>query len=73
MKGIMDRNHTIRENLNKVEALINAVAKLQKASNDLTFNAILFQLDTLKVLSEETYESLQTVRNSLMLLQDARE
>ena len=73
MKGIMDRNHTIRENLNKVEALINAVAKLQEASNDLTFNAILFQLDTLKVLSEETYESLQTVRNSLMLLQDARE
>jgi len=62
----MDQNHTVRENLDKMEALIEAVGKLQKASNDLTFGAILFQLESLKVLAEETQQSLETVRRVLV-------
>ena len=65
----MDQTHTLKENLDKVESLIDAVVKLQKTSNDLTFSAILFQLESLKALSEETHESLQTVRK--MLVPDA--
>lgn len=61
----MDQNHTVQENLDKVEALIEAVSMLQKASRDLTFSAILFQLQSLKVLAEETHESLKTVRTLL--------
>lgn len=62
----MDENHTLKENFDKVEALIEGVAKLQKASNDLTFSAILFQLESLKVLSEETHESLETIKKVLV-------
>ncbi len=58
----MDNNHTIYENLDKVEALIEAVNKLHGISKDLTFEAIKFQIETLKVLSDETAESLKTVR-----------
>lgn len=58
----MDENHSIEENLDKIQALIEAVVKLQKTSNDLTFSAILFQLESLKTLSEETFQSLEALR-----------
>lgn len=59
----MDRNHTLNENIEKIQALIDGVSKLQKMSNDLTFSAILFQLDSLKTLSDETFESLESIRH----------
>ena len=58
----MDINHTVNENLNKVKALIDAVDLLYKIRNDLTTGAMLFQIESLKTLSEETYESLQTIK-----------
>ena len=61
----MDETHTISENLNKVQALIDAVHQLYTASNELTFAALVYQIETLKVLSEESFESLEAVRHAL--------
>ena len=64
----MDETHTINENLNKVQALIDAIQQLYKASNDLTFGALVYQIETLKVLSEESFESLEAIRHALSIV-----
>jgi len=61
----MDENHSVEENLEKIKALIDAVHKLYSVSNELTFSALLFQVETLKTLSEETFESLERVSKLL--------
>lgn len=61
----MDETHSVEENLEKIKALIDAVHKLYSVSNELTFSALLFQLETLKTLSEETFESLETISELL--------
>ena len=62
----MDETHSIEENLEKIQALIDAVQRLYKTSNDMTYAAIVFQLESLRTLSNETFESLETIRNILL-------
>ncbi len=61
----MDENHSIEENIAKIQALIEAVGKLYQVSNELTYSALVFQLQSLKTLSDETFESLETIRELL--------
>lgn len=61
----MDKNHSVEANLDKIQALIDAVNRLYKASNDLTFSAIMFQIDSLRSLSNETVQSLEAIRKTL--------
>jgi len=58
----MDRTHTIKENLNKIEALIEAINRLNENRHELTNDALIFQIESVTSLSEETSESLQTIR-----------
>ncbi len=58
----MDETHSLEENLEKIQALIDAVHQLYKTSNDMTYAAIVFQLESLRTLSNETFESLEKIR-----------
>ena len=58
----MDETHTLEENLRKIEALIDAVHKLQQSKNDLVFDVIKYQLESLEALAVEARESLDAIR-----------
>lgn len=58
----MNKKHTPKEHLDKIEALIDAVYLLNQASNELNADALRFQLESLKVLSDETFKSLESIR-----------
>lgn len=60
----MDELHTIRENFDKVQALIDAIESLYGERNTFSHPALIFQLETLKTLSDEATASLDTLKDA---------
>lgn len=58
----MDTTHNIEENLSKVEGLIAGVAHLNELRKELGAEALMFEIESLNALAEETKESLDTIR-----------
>jgi len=60
---MMDELHTINENVEKVEALVSAITRLQATSATLTLEALLHQIESIKILSDEAFNSFETMKN----------
>ena len=58
----MDETHTLEENIQKIEALIDAVHRLQIEKQNLVFDLIQYQLDSLDMLAHEASQSLDAIK-----------
>ena len=60
----MDELHTIQENFDKVQSLIDAIGTLYEERDNFSHPALIFQLESLKTLSDEATESLDTLKSA---------
>jgi len=58
----MDQLHSLNDNFNKVHALFEAIQQLNDEKGNLTHPTLIHQIESLKALSLEAEESLDTMK-----------